>query len=243
MTQRADNMVFTQGCGFVLGVSLGLPCRSLRPRVLVCHAADTASLATWQSFGKLFCVVTLLGFGEKRCRKNLPLYAPRFSMNGELPTDPYWKLRPEAPTPPDELCGCESISTVVLCDTLGSNPLRCFDCSGEILPERVGYSADTAESIANWRSLHSSLYRLWLSSGEYENWARVQLLDPNGEMNRLGYDIVAELNSLPSIGAYYWYFVDTDAESEPTACPKCSAPLRPLPNGNRGTCDSCRIIL
>ena len=40
------NMVFTQGRGFVLGASFGLQIRSLRCRVLVCHAADTASLAT-----------------------------------------------------------------------------------------------------------------------------------------------------------------------------------------------------
>ena len=47
--------------------------RSLRCRVLVCHAADTASLATWFLFGKLLRVATLFDFGEKRCRKNLPL--------------------------------------------------------------------------------------------------------------------------------------------------------------------------
>ena len=33
-----------------------------------------ASLATRLSFGKLFGVATLVGFGEKRCRKNLPLH-------------------------------------------------------------------------------------------------------------------------------------------------------------------------
>ena len=46
---------------------------SLRFRDLVCHAVDTASLATWYLFGKLFCVAALFDFGEKRCRKNLPL--------------------------------------------------------------------------------------------------------------------------------------------------------------------------
>ena len=51
----------------------GLGCHSLRCRVLVCDAADTASLATCFLFDKLFVVVTLVGFGEKRCRKNLPL--------------------------------------------------------------------------------------------------------------------------------------------------------------------------
>ncbi len=71
----ADNMVFTQGRGFVVGASFGLPHLPLRCRVLACHAADTASLATWFLFGKLFGVATLVGFGEKQCRKNRPLAA------------------------------------------------------------------------------------------------------------------------------------------------------------------------
>ena len=52
---------------------MGSQSRSLRCRVLVCNAADTASLATPFLFGKLFGVATTFGFGEKRCRKNLPL--------------------------------------------------------------------------------------------------------------------------------------------------------------------------
>ena len=52
--------------------------RSLHCRVLVCRAADTASLATRFLFGKLFAVAITFGFGEKRCRKNLPLYDLRF---------------------------------------------------------------------------------------------------------------------------------------------------------------------
>ena len=47
-------MVFTQGRDFVIGPSSGLPHCPLRWRVLVCHAADTASLATLVLFGKLF---------------------------------------------------------------------------------------------------------------------------------------------------------------------------------------------
>ena len=67
------NMVFTQGRGFACGAKLGLQNRSLRCRVLVRHAADTASLAARFLFGKLFGVAMTFGFGEKRCRKNLPL--------------------------------------------------------------------------------------------------------------------------------------------------------------------------
>ena len=58
-------MIFTQGRGFVLGVSFVLQIRTLRCRVLVGNAADTASLATRLCFGKLFCVATLVAFGEK----------------------------------------------------------------------------------------------------------------------------------------------------------------------------------
>ena len=47
---------------------------SLRCRMMVCHAVDTASLATRLSFGKLFSIATFVVFGEKRCRKNLPLH-------------------------------------------------------------------------------------------------------------------------------------------------------------------------
>ena len=49
----AYNMFFTQGRGFVLGASLDLRILSLRCRVLVFHAADTASLAARILFGKL----------------------------------------------------------------------------------------------------------------------------------------------------------------------------------------------
>ena len=41
-------------------------------------AADTVSLATRYLFGKLFCVAITFGFGEKRCRKNLPFCGLNF---------------------------------------------------------------------------------------------------------------------------------------------------------------------
>ena len=67
-------MVFTQGRGFVLGASFGLHIH-IRSVVAFRFAAPRTPplLATWILFGKLFGVATLVGFGEKRCRKNLPL--------------------------------------------------------------------------------------------------------------------------------------------------------------------------
>ena len=43
---------------------------------MVCDAADTVSVATLVLFGKLVGVAMLIDFGEKRCRKKLPLSAP-----------------------------------------------------------------------------------------------------------------------------------------------------------------------
>lgn len=37
------------------------------------------SLVTWFLFSKILCVATLLDFGEKRCRRNLPLSVTSFS--------------------------------------------------------------------------------------------------------------------------------------------------------------------
>ena len=64
-----------------------LVCRigSLRCHDLVYHAADTAFFATRFLFGKLFCVAITFGFGEKRCRKNLPLSAPRLTFCKTFP--------------------------------------------------------------------------------------------------------------------------------------------------------------
>ena len=87
-------MVFTQGRGFVLGAPFGLRRRSLRCRVLVCSAADTASLATLLLFGKLFGVATLVGFGEKRCRKNLPLSVTNLPDSAVVVTILLWILNP-----------------------------------------------------------------------------------------------------------------------------------------------------
>ena len=87
-------MVFTQSRGFVVGTSFGLQNRSLRYRVLVCPAADTASLATRILFVKLLHVAMLVGFGEKRCRKNLPLSVTNLPDSAVVVTILLWILNP-----------------------------------------------------------------------------------------------------------------------------------------------------
>ena len=107
----------------------------------------------------------------------------------------------------------------------------------------MGFDAQFAEEIANWLSAYDSLYRLWLDSGEYEDWAASCLADPFGQVNRQGREIVARLNSIAP--AYYWWFVDTEVtESEqPKGCPVCSGALDEVKGREFRVCVSCRILV
>jgi hypothetical protein len=158
-------------------------------------------------------------------------------MDGE---DPYFKLRPLGPTADDELCSCGAVPLVLMC-SLGSNPLRCLRCRGEVPPERVGFSADVAEKIAVWRTYFRAFDTLWLDSGEFEELARGQLTDPRSTVNRRGLEAAALLSETRC--AYmYWFQESWEADFEPlTTCPGCEARLRLLER--RLVCDGCRIAV
>ena len=143
-------------------------------------------------------------------------------MSENIMNDPYFKLRPEPPTPEDELCACEKISEIYLCYRLGSNPVYCMECNGEVLPDKLACGERLAEAIAFWNSVSGSLYLLWLHSGEYEQWARDRLLDPRGEVNTRGIEIAKQLGSIAK--TYYWWFSESP-ETAPKACPLCGAEL------------------
>ena len=71
-------MVFTQGHGFVVGASFGLP-RLIAPLSRIGWPRRGRRLfGNVVSFGKLLGVSITYGFGEKRCRKNLPLVDTSF---------------------------------------------------------------------------------------------------------------------------------------------------------------------
>ena len=58
-------MVFTQGRGFVVGASFGLP-RLIAPLSRSGWPRRGRLFGNVVSFGKLFCVATFVGFDEKR---------------------------------------------------------------------------------------------------------------------------------------------------------------------------------
>jgi hypothetical protein len=162
------------------------------------------------------------------------------SLSHEL--DRYWKLRPAAQRPDDEICRCARVEAVMLCDRLGENPLYCMVCNGEVLPERLGFDDRLTEAIASWRFVHRSLYWLWLESGEYEAWAAQRLADPQGEVHRTGRDVVRRLNE--TVRAYYWWFQDSgDDQPSASRCPLCGGELLPCGDWPFRKCDGCSLLV
>lgn len=156
-------------------------------------------------------------------------------------TDPYWKLRPEPPTPADEVCQCQDSPPITLQDHLSSVPLACVRCNGEVPPERLGFTDELSEELASWRNLHRAVFTLWLDSGEYEAWARAQLEDPTKPVNVRGLHAVARLNEYHK--AYLWWFQDGSAEDfvPLSACPRCGCGLSEVLG--RLVCEECSILV
>jgi hypothetical protein len=155
--------------------------------------------------------------------------------------DPYWRLRPPSTTPEDELCQCADQPPIVLVARFSPNPIACLSCNGEVPPERIGFSAEVAQGLADWRHLHDALYTLWLDSSVYESWACARLEDPDGRLALLGLAAVKDLNHHRR--AYYWWFQDASADDfvPLSQCPRCSGGL--AEQFGKLVCEACSILI
>jgi hypothetical protein len=151
--------------------------------------------------------------------------------------DAYNKLRPWTGI---EACECSSVEGVFLVDLLTDNPLHCDSCRKEVDPERLKLTAEETEAVARWFSAADALYRLWLDSGEYEEYAKARLLEPNGQVNRDGLEVARALCT--RIPTRLWFFSDTD-DGEPTNCPVCHRKLETDVMWGTGKCPRCPIQL
>ena len=158
--------------------------------------------------------------------------------------DPYFKLRPPLETPQDEICSCTEVKPIKLMVALGYNPIYCIDCNLEVAPESLGINEQLVELLARWRSLHDSIDRLWLDSGEYEGWAKEQLEDIHSPVNQRGLALRADIETVRR--CYYWYFQDQSVDGyEPISrCPHCHQPMRLYSGGifKQLICEDCSII-
>jgi len=149
----------------------------------------------------------------------------------------YQRLMPPKPTPPDEYCNCAEVSDVYLAFDLTENPLHCGVCRGTVSPERIDLPLRLVDAIADWTITFGSLYRLWLQSGAYEDWAYEQLGDAGSPVNREGLDVALALSANRPC-AYLWFW----NERRPDSCPNCGSALTSLPNGFN-CCTSCSVYV
>ncbi len=155
--------------------------------------------------------------------------------------DPYWRLRPPAPTPADEICSCTDAHPIVLNAALSQNPIYCVSCNRELPPERVGFSTEEAQGLDYCRAFYNAFFFLWLDCDEFEAWAKAQLSDPNSRVNTLAFEVVSDLNNYRP--TFLWWFQDDGAEDfEPLSrCPRCGASLAEC--WDYLCCKACSILV
>ncbi len=149
--------------------------------------------------------------------------------------DAYSKLRPDTEI---ERCECKTVSGLLLVYLFSRNPIHCSECRKEIDPERLGLSAKEVDDIARCFGVYSSLYKLWLDSGEYEAFAKEKLIDPKGQVNRSCMAVAQRLSE--KWPTAYWWFYDTD-DGTPSSCPSCSATLDTNVKWGTGKCARCCV--
>ena len=151
------------------------------------------------------------------------------------------KLRTPAPTPDDEVCHCGELRRLMLRATFSPNPISCLECTGEVALERLSLTTEAVEAIAGWLRVYEAIYSLWLDSGSYEAWARVQLKDSNGEANRRGLKAACMVSdALPTF--FWWFFENPPGPNrEVPFCPNCQRGMAPHPTRDFFLCEDCRI--
>ena len=149
----------------------------------------------------------------------------------------YQKLRPWTDI---ERCECSEVTGLYLVYMLTDNPIHCFSCRKEVDPERLKLTDREVDDVASAMRVYGALYNLWLDSGEYEAWAKQQLVNPAGQVNRKGMEAAKALSlRLPT---YYWWFSDYDDEV-PENCPSCGDWLDTAVKFGAGKCDACCVAV
>lgn len=150
------------------------------------------------------------------------------------------RIQLREPVPAEEACHCAGHPAVHLRYAFSEFPIFCTDCTGQVFPSALEISEDLAARIVGWSSVYAALYSHWLSSGEYEAFARLALLDPAGEVNRQGMELASSLNGLRL--TYYWWFRESDTVLvEGLSCPLCGGVMEEHATRRFCFCHRCRV--
>lgn len=160
--------------------------------------------------------------------------------------DPYLRLRPLPPTPPDEVCSCSDCPPILLMWTIGPNPIHCLHCNLEIEPPAVPLPADLVDEVAHWAMLDGAIEHLELDSGPYEEWAQRELLNLQSPVNIEGLALRRTLD--PIRRCYLVLFQPMDADGRfvvPPVCPQCGSAFETFSHHGftRLLCHPCGLAL
>ena len=136
------------------------------------------------------------------------------------------------------VCNCDQIKSLFLLSMLSDNPIYCGECRQEADPNKLGFDKNEIDKMNSWHLVAGSLYKLWIDSGEYEEYAKACLTDPFGEINTDGIDLAKDLSN--KIPTKFWMFSDTE-DGTPTHCPICKNGLNLDVRWGTGCCEKCSI--
>ncbi len=152
-----------------------------------------------------------------------------------------------------DCCHCEEHSFYILGvnPDLISSPIICGDCGKEIPLIRIPYLYNEKEhySILNFQSIYESVDNLWMNSLS-DRFTKRQIIDHNSQLNKLGLDIIAELERKTGKPVYLllanpiggWYEFEKNNKNL-DVCPKCGGKFRKIKNNYYvdKVCDKCRL--
>lgn len=145
------------------------------------------------------------------------------------------KLRIRDTIPADEICHCDEATELYLRYAFVEFPFYCSECNGQIFPDALNLNENLAGLVVSWRTVYASLYRLWLESGAYEEFAKNALCDPRGEVNVEGMKVSKLVAAIrPTL---YYFFRDCD-DPQPEDCPVCGTRLQP-----NDVCYGCNLTI
>jgi len=133
-------------------------------------------------------------------------------------------------TPP-----CTHSHPIVLEWQSTDNPIVCSYCNDATTVENL--PDNLKQHIENWNQGYEKAWRLWLEEDILED-----LQNPDSELNKLGFAIVAELNKQRP--TYYWWHKSECEIIE--KCPRCSKEWELLHENSLGAtkiCKTCSILL
>jgi hypothetical protein len=162
------------------------------------------------------------------------------------------KLQLKESLPDDEVCSCSEKTPMHLRYSFSEFPFYCSECNGQVFPSALSISNELADKIVRWVAVYSSLFQLWVDSGEYESFAASALKDPKGQVNIEGLRIAEEVRK-QRMTYYLWFREQDDLDVSnyddnfrvkiPSECPVCHGALKEHHRYPLGLCDACGISI